>query len=62
MYPGEGKGDELTPALTPVVCGGMAGKAVSVPMEKVSRVHCRGRDTVAVHNQKTNSDMGCYCQ
>ena len=44
VYPGEGKGEELMPARTPIARVGMVGKPASVPegsMENVSKVHCR---------------------
>ena len=46
VYPGEGKGEELTPALTPIVWVGTVGKPVStvsddVPTANVNNVHCK---------------------
>ena len=45
VYPGEGKGEELTPALTPMECIEVVGKPVTVSpvpveLENVSSVHC----------------------
>ena len=46
VYPGEGKGEELTPALTPVMCTGAVVSVVPVSLEQletVSSVHCDRR-------------------
>lgn len=52
VYPGEGKGEELTPGLIPIAHVGMAGKPASVsemPMENVSSVHCRDETQLQSH-------------
>lgn len=58
VYPGEGKGEELTPALTPMECIGFVRNplpvsAAPVEPEKVSSVHCSKNTQSHTHTLST---------